>query len=221
MANRCFGGNSGYVGYSMSVRAMQAKSEGRYPAGEFRRNYGVTPKSLEMLVRESFVYDDEYHHTSKFGNKTTFYGWADELSQIIYETNKSRLDSASRKGDMEAFREIINSDEVAKSAETELRKREELSKKRYEAKVAAYAKYQEERAKYEASVIPAEIVHDGIKVLLNGSRFHRDWKYRAAEGEFPREEFTIKRRCAKWYVQDLIKKIPEFPLFRWLYNEVV
>lgn len=95
-ARNVFGGNSGYVGYSMSKRAYYAKEEGRYPKTEFRKVYNVTPKSLDLLVESGMIDDSEWHHTSSYGNRTTFYGWEDELYPIVYLSHKKEIDNLSR-----------------------------------------------------------------------------------------------------------------------------
>lgn len=91
-----FGGNSGYVGYSMSNRAYSAKEEGRYPKTEFRKVYNVTPKSLDLLVESKMIDDSEWHHTSSYGNRTTFYEWGNELYPIVYLSHKKEIDNLSR-----------------------------------------------------------------------------------------------------------------------------
>lgn len=85
---RSIGGNSGYVGYSMSVRAANARDDGRYPKTDFKKVYGISDKVLKVLVDLGIISDNEWHHTSKFGNKTTFYGWASKPFQLYYEANK-------------------------------------------------------------------------------------------------------------------------------------
>lgn len=88
-----FGGNSGYVGYSMSKRATEAKEEGRYPKTEFRREYHITAKSLDMLTSLGFIDNSEWHHTSMYGNKTPFYGWAEDELADDYLKHKKEIDT--------------------------------------------------------------------------------------------------------------------------------
>ena len=88
-----FGGNSGYVGYSMSKRAAEAKEEGRYPKTEFRREYHITAKSLDMLTSLGFIDNSEWHHTSMYGNKTPFYGWAEDELADDYLKHKKEVDT--------------------------------------------------------------------------------------------------------------------------------
>ena len=73
----------------MSKRAAEAKEEGRYPKTEFRREYHITAKSLDMLTSLGFIDNSEWHHTSMYGNKTPFYGWAeDELADDYLKHRK-------------------------------------------------------------------------------------------------------------------------------------
>lgn len=88
-----FGGNSGYVGYSMSKRAAEAKEEGRYPKTEFRREYHITAKSLDMLTSLGFIDNSEWHHTSMYGNKTPFYGWTEDEFADDYLKHKKEVDT--------------------------------------------------------------------------------------------------------------------------------
>lgn len=88
-----FGGNSGYVGYSMSKRAAEAKEEGRYPKTEFKKEYHITEKSLDMLTRLGFIDNSEWHHTSMYGNKTPFYGWTEDEFADDYLKHKKEVDT--------------------------------------------------------------------------------------------------------------------------------
>ena len=88
-----FGGNSGYVGYSMSKRAAEAKEEGRYPKTEFRREYHITAKSLDMLTSLGIINNSEWHHTSMYGNKTPFYGWTEDEFADDYLKHKKEIDT--------------------------------------------------------------------------------------------------------------------------------
>ncbi len=88
--------NRGYVGYSMSERAAEAKEEGRYPKGEFAREYGVSQKALSLLTAAGIVDDSEWHHTSKYFNRTTFYGWNGEDYDSIYKEHKKEIDALAR-----------------------------------------------------------------------------------------------------------------------------
>lgn len=90
------GGNSGYVGYSMSKRAASARSEGRFPKTDFKKEYGITDMTLDALVELGIVNNSEWHHTSSYGNRTTFYGWAEPWYAEYYAEHKADIDKSVR-----------------------------------------------------------------------------------------------------------------------------
>lgn len=61
-----FGGNSGYVGYSMSKRAAEAYEDGKL-------TYSKLPTWAKRMVDAGLVTTNEWHHTSSYGNETPFY----------------------------------------------------------------------------------------------------------------------------------------------------
>jgi hypothetical protein len=77
----------------MSKRAAEAKEEGRYPKTEFRREYHITAKSLDMLTSLGFINNSEWHHTSMYGNKTPFYGWTEDELADDYLKHKKEIDT--------------------------------------------------------------------------------------------------------------------------------
>ena len=87
-----YGGNSGYVGYSMSKRAFNAREDGAYPKTDFKKNYNLSQPLLDMLVNAGIVSDDEWHHTSMYGNKTTFYRWND-FAYKAFSENRDAVES--------------------------------------------------------------------------------------------------------------------------------
>ena len=91
-----FGGNSGYVGYSMSKRAVQAREEGRFPKTDFKKEYGVSAKAFDALVDAGIISDGEWHHTSMYGNKTTFYSWEEDGFADFYAEHKKEIDAAAK-----------------------------------------------------------------------------------------------------------------------------
>ena len=91
-----FGGNSGYVGYSMSKRAAEAREEGRLPKTDFKKEYGVGAKAFDALVDAGIISDGEWHHTSMYGNKTTFYSWAEDGFADFYAEHKKEIDAAAK-----------------------------------------------------------------------------------------------------------------------------
>ena len=102
-----FGGNSGYVGYSMSKRAAEAKEEGRYPKTEFKKEYHITEKSLDMLTRLGFIDNSEWHHTSIYGNKTPFYGWTEDEFADDYLKHKKEVDTLCKGFDPKTKQPLI------------------------------------------------------------------------------------------------------------------
>ena len=112
-----FGGNSGYVGYSMSKLAARAREEGRYPKTDFRKEYGVTAKSFDELVDAKIIASGEWHHTSKFGNETKFYGWDEDYYADIYEENKAVIDKLSRERKTDEIVSLFENHPLAHKAE--------------------------------------------------------------------------------------------------------
>ena len=83
--------NSGYVGYSMSVRASQARQNGSFPKTDFKAEYGLTGKAFDALVEAGIVYVSERHHTSKRCNLTDFYSWVDDEYIAVYESRQGDI----------------------------------------------------------------------------------------------------------------------------------
>ena len=94
-----FGGNKGYVGYSMSKRAEQARDEGRYPKTDFKREYKVGEKPFSILSRIGVIESGEWHHTSKYGNRTTFHKWEEPWTADAYLENKAEIDKLCKQYD--------------------------------------------------------------------------------------------------------------------------
>ena len=95
---RIFGGNSGYSGYSMSKRAIEARNQGKYPKTDFKREYRITDNSLAVLVELGYINNTEWHHTSSWGNQTIFYGWDEPEFAQLYADNKKLIDRWAREG---------------------------------------------------------------------------------------------------------------------------
>lgn len=87
--------NQGYVGWSMSVRASDAYSQGEKPISKFKKSdveavqelfselnielkNRLTVKGLKEFLKESGP--SSWHHTSKFYNATDFYSVANALT---------------------------------------------------------------------------------------------------------------------------------------------
>ena len=112
---RRYGGNSGYVGYSMSVRAAQAREDGRYPKTDFRKEYNLTPAAFDMLLHYGYIDGSEWHHTSMYGNRTTFYDWQDDIPGI-YAIRKKEVDALARQWKKAASIEVDYNGDKYKNA---------------------------------------------------------------------------------------------------------
>lgn len=169
-----FGGNSGYVGYSMSKRAAKARDEGRYPKGDFRKEYQVTEKSMSALLWAGLIKNTEWHHTSMFGNRTTFYSWLEPWMSDAYLENKSAIDKLSREhkdGYIDKIQDLMNGSKalVAYNEElAEVERQEKADKQRD----AMYKEYVAE----QMGAIPTEFVtSDGVVVNTQGRRVTSEW----------------------------------------------
>ena len=105
MRRNWYGGNSGYSGYSMSNRAVEAREEGRFPKTDFKKVYGIDDRTLDVFTDFGIIDNTEWHHTSKYGNKTNFYSWVDDDDIKIYEDNMDLVKSLIRRN---RFIEIAN-----------------------------------------------------------------------------------------------------------------
>ena len=94
-----YGGNSGYVGYSKSKRAVWAEEEGRYPKTAFKKAYNMKDNVLSALTMLGIIDNTEWHHTSVYGNRTPYYGWVDEEFIKIYAENKEKIDALVKEFD--------------------------------------------------------------------------------------------------------------------------
>lgn len=97
MALRRFGGNSGYIGYSMSKRAANARMDGKYPKTDFKREYGLSETIFNVLKSIKIIGCYEWHHTGKYGRRTDFYEWVDNEYHQIYEARKNEIKALIRK----------------------------------------------------------------------------------------------------------------------------
>lgn len=90
---KSIGGNSGYVGYSMSKRALKARNEGSFPKTDFKKEYSIAASHFDYLLKAGIIYVSEWHHTSRFGNKTDFYRWDEDEYIDIYLQIKKNISS--------------------------------------------------------------------------------------------------------------------------------
>lgn len=90
---KSIGGNSGYVGYSMSKRALKARNEGSFPKTDFKKEYSIATSHFDYLLKAGIIYVSEWHHTSRYGNKTDFYRWDEDEYIDIYLQIKKNISS--------------------------------------------------------------------------------------------------------------------------------
>ena len=131
-----YGGNSGYEGYSKSKRAVEAEERGLRNAsqmnGEFAKQVNgiieertgepskLTLKDIKKVLPD--IKADEWHHTSKFGNKTKYYS-AENVASYFAKDPETELQErkereiAERK---EAYRRAVREKIPTRKVETEL-----------------------------------------------------------------------------------------------------
>ena len=101
-----YGGNNGYIGYSMSKRAAQARKNGLYPKIDFKKEYGISSRLFKVLEEMKIVYVSEWHHTSKVGNRTNFYSWRDDSDLQIWVEKEAEIKSLARA--LKKYPELMN-----------------------------------------------------------------------------------------------------------------
>lgn len=105
--------NSGYTerenGASISVQAAEAEAAGKFSAGNFRKNYGVSVKSFDLLLLIGVIENTEWHHTGQNFRETEFYAWSDHKEYDysngvcernsfgdLYFSNKKEIDALAK-----------------------------------------------------------------------------------------------------------------------------
>jgi len=163
------GGNSGYVGYSMSKRAEQARKEGRYPKTDFKKEYGVNDRVLDALVKAGVIDDSEWHHTSKMGNRTTFYGWTEPWMYDAYIENKEQVDRMIKDGDLDGVVGVLNDSQSKADYQRRIDAQIE--------KISSLNEGKPTREDYEKAfpVMDEYDLGDGIVVKTGGKRDYQLW----------------------------------------------
>ena len=101
---RRFGGNSGYVGYSKSKRAVGAEQRGLRNKSQMDSDFADevnaliqesnhnAPKVTLKQIRDSLknIHADEWHHTSMYGNRTNYYSAETIADYFTPETDEER-----------------------------------------------------------------------------------------------------------------------------------
>lgn len=126
------GGNSGYVGYSMSKRAANAREEGAYPKTDFKSNYGISQGMLDTLVSAGAVDNTEWHHTSKYGNKTTFYRWND-FAYKAFSENRESVESVYKDKSLSKEEKFSHIENILNTAIVPIREQYDALASEYEA----------------------------------------------------------------------------------------
>lgn len=135
------GGNSGYVGYSMSKRALAARKDGKFPKTDFKKEYQMSEKVLQTLTSIGVIDDKEWHHTSKFGNKTTFYAFEEGAYLKCWEEHKNEIVALVRKGETEELLKFFDDYLEKENQKVEQRRLEDIQKtKEYNNYVETYKK---------------------------------------------------------------------------------
>lgn len=136
---RVFGGNSGYVNYSKSKRAVQAEAEGKRSISHFDRAFveqvnailatvGAKPITIAKAKRiAQNTQADEWHHTSMYGNKTFYY--SPETIAVAAMTDEQQALHAG--WDLDEWRENERKAEEARNKKEEQKDRELLLKRLY------------------------------------------------------------------------------------------
>jgi hypothetical protein len=184
-----YGGNSGYVGYSMSKRAAEAREEGRYPKSDFKKVYDMPQATLEALVNAGVINDKEWHHTSVYGNKTTFYGWGtygeSPYMSEYYKAHKTEIDEAAKshgdltpfldgfeefEGNVDANDTFIAQLKAQVEAEREAQRREEerLFQKRIDEAKRKIEDSERKRAYVEANLPSEFVASNGVTIKPKG-----------------------------------------------------
>lgn len=103
-----FGGNSGYIGYSKSKRAVAAEVSGLRNKSQFDKDFRDEVNSIlkangykavtifKMKTATKFINADEWHHTSKFGNRTDYYSAETIANFFMVDTDKSEDEETKR-----------------------------------------------------------------------------------------------------------------------------
>lgn len=130
---KSIGGNSGYVGYSKSKRAVDAENRGLRSVANMDREFAE--EVSEIVSRESGkeakvslaevkriakdMRGDEWHHTSKYGNRTQYYS-AESIAERILADREPKseelvADDKERESALERVRDMLVTDKDVKT----------------------------------------------------------------------------------------------------------
>lgn len=105
-----YGGNRGYYGYSKSVRAVDAEDRGLRNVSQMDSSflkeindvlssYGkkTTLAQIKSDIKNGDIIADEWHHTSKYGNKTNYYSFENIVYHYLNEDEIARYEDEQQK----------------------------------------------------------------------------------------------------------------------------
>lgn len=98
-------GQSGYNGFSRSVRATQAEAEGKFPKTTAAKELGLSVKAFTAGCDRAGISACEWHHVSKYANAVDF-----------YDTHECRASAAFWVGAGQAYKAKANRAECARLA---------------------------------------------------------------------------------------------------------
>ena len=117
---RYFGGNSGYVGYSKSKRAVAAEERGLRNKSQMDASFrdsvntlivqrGGSPVTLKAIKdATNKVVADEWHHTSMYGNKTDYYS-AETIAAYFAGPSRQKIRENELKKQLALYRDKAGS----------------------------------------------------------------------------------------------------------------
>ncbi|MBQ8422985.1 MAG: hypothetical protein IJY36_01825 [Coprobacter sp.] len=185
-----YGGNSGYVGYSKSKRAVDAEERGLRNASQMNADFAkevnriveertgepskITLKKIKEVLGK--IKADEWHHTSKFGNKTNYYSAETVASYFAKDPEEEEYERIERE------------------RERERKKRhEEYSK-------AVRAKLPITQVKTKIGTFDGFVTSDGYVVdVPSDVLYHTDNRKLYAIGELEGEGYIFVDRHSEWY----------------------
>lgn len=131
----------------MSVRAAKARKEGKFPKTDFKKEYRMSDKVLDVLSRLGFVLDNVWHHTSKYGNRTVFYSFCDEPAKLCWEDKSDEIKKFVSKGDLESVRTVF--DDYIENYNKEYERKTDEKKKKMEEYFKYVESYKREHDRFD------------------------------------------------------------------------
>ncbi len=138
-----FGGNSGYYGYSKSVRAVEAEESGKRSISNFDNEFvskvndilqsveaeTISIAQAKRLAKE--VTPDEWHHTSMYGNKTNYYSPETIARAAMTDEQRARFDAAEEERERKEANALLQEYERKAKEEKERQHQYEVEQKEF------------------------------------------------------------------------------------------